>query len=82
MRWRTVSRGLRDLVALGLIPGAGAYGALRLILDPGLVNPLSVLLVAIMMGLVPGAKVADILRRAAELTERDDDSDGSSGTGS
>jgi hypothetical protein len=67
MSWRRVSRGLGELVVLVVIPLGGLYGALT---QP--LTPLSAGLYLAMMGLVPGARVLDLLRRAAEVAERDE----------
>lgn len=72
MSWRRLSRGLGEAVALVLIPAGGLWGAL-------FVRPLTVVsagLYLAMMGLVPGARVLDLLRRAAEAAEQDDGSAG------
>jgi hypothetical protein len=72
MQWRRLTTGLGSAVSLVVIPAAGAYGALR---APDSLTPLTAGVYLAMMGLVPGARVLDLKRRAAEMAE-DDESGG------
>lgn len=75
MSWRRLTTGLASAVSLILIPAGGLYGALR---DTDNLTPLSAALYLAMMGLVPGARVLDLLRRAAEAADRDEPDAGKS----
>lgn len=71
MQWRRLTTGLGSAVSLVVIPAAGTYGMLR---DADSLTPLTAGMYLAMMGL-PGARVLDLKRRAAEVAE-DDESDG------